>query len=1420
MSYAHESERHKRLVRDFCDFLSDQGDLDVVADVFVPDVRINWASWAEEQILLADFVVVVASPVYHQVASPVSPPLVDHRGVRYEIGLLKDRLTDDDAWVRRILPVVLPGGKVEEIPGFLLPRVNTHYLVSRPFSRGADDLLAALRYRHGEPSTARRPLSPPALKEHWWPAVRGSSTSTTEWYFTGRDRAMSKVAEFTRTKEQGLCVVTGMPGVGKSALLAAVVLRSLRPSDLPGELRAGVPDCGVDAALFASGKNVGELVSGLADALGAPRPDPGNAVETLMYWLEQQQPRRYTVVIDAIDEAKTAPTGPDDPPSGRFELMGLLSNLAQRVRLVIGVRREPQRTDDPLMAVPPPLRRLWPHVVDLDDTEKYLTATDVARYIARLLRADPRPNGYGRGGGWDDEELLDVVGRESTRKARGNFLIAQFIAEELLAMPPIQVMVRGWSASLHWPDRLEDWLEHDVERRLRGSDPWIKELLEPIAMAERGGLPDDLWLAVASAFQKPREVTERDLEQALRILGFFLDQTGGAAPAYSMRHESFVRYFTGRWRERRDRIFFETLLDRVPVVDGVRQWHRARDYARANLLTHARNAGQIESLITEEPRCLAAADPDSAVAPLTGLADPQARQVVRVYRRAAYAQDGTFPERVAALQFHAGLLGAVTVAHALAAAEPPLPWITPWRAGGPPSAIPLGGADLSWWVLPVDGPHDAPAALLVRPDGRGLLVDAATQAPLGPTFTIRPPGTEPPDAVTAWTEPSRDVRIAVAASDGTITIWTAAGQGASTHPTGSVRPAHPPNRLLVIGGPRGLKLMCLIRDADPGLSVRPLNETAAPLETPGAGVDFVAPLAATAATGAVLTGTRTGVVRLWRFRSNALPEVHTEHVGGELRGLRSAGTAESACVVADVDDGRRVFWIGATGSLIDEGLRLGAAGQVSAMALTGSGDGALVATAASYGTITIRSLRPGHPPREIATIDLGGPIKKLVFLDEAGTLIAGVGWSGTVQVFTVGGAVESRLVTRLQSGEQVAQLLGLGTGEDGPLLATRGLSGLTKFWQVDVAGGAEDGADAPAVRDVVCAGVDDGRGLVVASADGHDEAWVWHADRAASTAHPIVLAHGEPVEQIAAAATGHGSALVCAAGDERLTLWSLGAAGHVGTPRTWPTDENLVEHLAVVATPALRLVCAAGPEFLRIWDARGEELFALPDVPVTCLSRLPAPDGGVSVVAGTDDVVHLVSVGPTGEIDHRVLDHAEDGEQVERVEEVAVAPVTMGRRLLSAVGDLGRVVVWDLDGADGPERVTALPLNVPGVRTAWVSAAGRPVLVTVGAAGPIRFWDVLGPHGPRPVREVPGPGGRVSHLVVAESAAGTASTAGTVACAFSSGTVVFVRPDRSPAVTARLNCDLAGMAFLPGPDWFVGAHGSALVALRPGQALP
>ena len=324
----------------------------------------------------------------------------------------------------------------------------------------------------GRKPAVRRELG---LDDHWARSARGT-TMGDEMYFTGRAAALARLAGFVAAADAGLCVVTGMPGAGKSALLGALVVRASRPDLLSHRLLDAVPLCRIDAAAHARGKSAAELVDEIGAALGLPAATPDRARKALFEWL-RTAPVPASVFVDAVDEADGVAAAAD-----------LLREMSVHAGVVVGTRPDGPRRPDGTVPLPGPLEAVGALVVDLDDNT-YFSPRDVAEYVASRLRADQRhPDGYGRRERWSDRVLVEAIGLEVAEKiADHSFLVSQLAAEELLHSPVVTAVEPGWTQRRHWPRRFEDWMERDLRRRLGDGADRARQLFVPLAFAERGG---------------------------------------------------------------------------------------------------------------------------------------------------------------------------------------------------------------------------------------------------------------------------------------------------------------------------------------------------------------------------------------------------------------------------------------------------------------------------------------------------------------------------------------------------------------------------------------------------------------------------------------------------------------------------------------------------------------------------------------------------------------------------------------------------------------------------------------------------------------------------------------------------------------------------------------------------------------------
>jgi hypothetical protein len=162
ISYAHDDDGHKETVRALAELLVRNG-IDVDLDQWAGPGRQDWQAWATSLISQAAFVLIIASPAYRRVGDGFARTN-ENRGAQAESATIRDLLHQDrHTWTAKLLPVVLPGRSIDDIPLFLQPYCADRYHVTELSDAGAEDLLRALtgQPRYVRPALGAVPHLPP-----------------------------------------------------------------------------------------------------------------------------------------------------------------------------------------------------------------------------------------------------------------------------------------------------------------------------------------------------------------------------------------------------------------------------------------------------------------------------------------------------------------------------------------------------------------------------------------------------------------------------------------------------------------------------------------------------------------------------------------------------------------------------------------------------------------------------------------------------------------------------------------------------------------------------------------------------------------------------------------------------------------------------------------------------------------------------------------------------------------------------------------------------------------------------------------------------------------------------------------------------------------------------------------------------------
>ncbi|MFE5690640.1 trypsin-like peptidase domain-containing protein, partial [Streptomyces sp. NPDC056512] len=429
---------------------------------------------------------------------------------------------------------------------------------------------------------------------HWRPRARGVSTDAERGFrFRGRTAALEKIRDWISTPLQDrrqVLVVTGSPGVGKSAVLGRVVTtadaqiaKALPADDSAVRSHIGSVAC----AVHARDKTAVEVAREIATAASAALPGQVRELPDLLRARLQEDERGiFCVVIDALDEAST----PEDARQILQTAVALSETCADLdVRVVVGSRR----VDDAGDLLTSYARSL--HVVDLDEPEFFAREDLVAYALATLqLVGDERADNP-----YHDTATAMKVSERIADMAQGNFLIAGLVArshgmhdQQAIPVEYLQYTVTVETALREYLTRLPD---------VGGAN--AEALLTALAYAESPGLPPRLWRAVVHALTE-HWVDEQDLKTFARsaAANFLVEasdaatSTGGFRLFHQALNEALLRHRTGTTSTQED----ERSIARALIRGANDQWATAPGYVLRSLPGHAVRGGIIDELLADD----------------------------------------------------------------------------------------------------------------------------------------------------------------------------------------------------------------------------------------------------------------------------------------------------------------------------------------------------------------------------------------------------------------------------------------------------------------------------------------------------------------------------------------------------------------------------------------------------------------------------------------------------------------------------------------------------------------------------------------------------------------------------------------------------------------------------------------------------
>ena len=442
----------------------------------------------------------------------------------------------------------------------------------------------------------------PEGARHWRPRARGVGIDSERGYrFRGRAAALSQITGWLyRDKpDRRVLVVTGSPGVGKSAVLGRIVTTAdaaIRASLPPGDQAVCASVGSVGCAMHAKAKTALEVAEEIARAASARLPEePSDLAPAIRDALEERGGGRFNVIIDALDEAAS-------PVQARAIIDQVVLPLAETcsdagAQVIVGTRRRDDGGDL--------LGRFGGALATIDlDEPSYFAAEDLAAYVLACLQlaVDERP-----GNPYTDDRVAARLARRIAALAGQNFLIAGLIArshglhDERAANPDeLGFSPTVASALAAYLERLSPVARLPADRALT-----------VLAFAEAPGLTAGLWQLAIEAIDGTR-VSTADLTRFARSAAAnFLVEAGDQASAeahgagggavYRLFHQALNDALLRSRSDVMPRAEDERALTLALIEHGRRgSWSNAPDYLLRSLPGHAAAVGLADELLCDD----------------------------------------------------------------------------------------------------------------------------------------------------------------------------------------------------------------------------------------------------------------------------------------------------------------------------------------------------------------------------------------------------------------------------------------------------------------------------------------------------------------------------------------------------------------------------------------------------------------------------------------------------------------------------------------------------------------------------------------------------------------------------------------------------------------------------------------------------
>jgi hypothetical protein len=478
------------------------------------------------------------------------------------------------------------------------------------------------RYRAGLPAENVEErlwrLSRSDAAEHFGLAARGIEVGEKGWFFSGRKRLLRELVEWLQTAKNGVRIVTGPPGAGKSAVIGR--LATLSDSDCRREaIEAGavtegeddLPPVGaIDIAVHAKGKTLDDCARALAQGLGITGGEAAIDADLLLAAIGKID-RNITVVIDALDEAAGR--------QGNAIASQLIVPLGRlpRIRVLVGSRHSLDGS-----VVPDErhirLRAAFGSDAIIDDlADEMDTRVDIAVYIQRRLRGSEKHHN-------DNPQTIKTAAERVAARADGVFLYARIVSRTLQEQDALDGEL---------PATALEAFEQDLSVRFKGGVSRVDDLLGALAWAEGKGMTRRVWPLIANAIVgREQAYDDVDVAWVLGHAGWHIIEAGEDGQAvYRLAHQALADYYHEKVDET------ET---QGRIVDASRNgnqgagWLNCDKYLWRHLADHAAKADglDLDNLIRDSGY-LAVTDPARLVLALMRVKSAEGHRFADIYNR-------------------------------------------------------------------------------------------------------------------------------------------------------------------------------------------------------------------------------------------------------------------------------------------------------------------------------------------------------------------------------------------------------------------------------------------------------------------------------------------------------------------------------------------------------------------------------------------------------------------------------------------------------------------------------------------------------------------------------------------------------------------------------------------------------------------